>query len=158
MSGISNHYDSMVYIQGIIQAIISAGSLPNLVGGQMPVLIREVIDYKVPDVAKPHIQIAPFGPERYSGEDFNDRDDIGYGIAIAIIADADPATTPYTLETRLAWRQKIRRPLNNVPVNINGTIYVVKVEPRDVIEREAWFDASFMSGFVVRAWAEEPRS
>lgn len=157
MSGISNHYDSIVAIQSVIGAL----SLTGLTGG---VVIQEVCEYLDGQQTLPFISISPYGPER-EGNELNSQDGTYYGIAVCIVGKRSPTS----LEQRLAWRQSIRRNLNNksfstlaaqysLTLSVSPLNYNLTVEPGNVVEPKAYFDRdAFVSGLVVRAWFQEPR-
>ena len=147
MSGISNHYDMLTAIKTIVDGL----SLSGLTGGTV---IQEVATYQDTQITLPFVSISPYGPEKL-GDEFNDRDGAYYGVLVAIIAK--PSVT--SLETRLGWRQAMRRHLNNTAVAGLGQNYNMTVEPGAVVEPKAWFDRNFfVSGFVVRCFFQEPRT
>lgn len=147
MAGISNHYDSMTAIETIIDGL----SISGLTGGT---IIQEVANYQDGQQTLPFISISPYGPEKI-GDELNSVDGVYYGVLVAIIAK--PSVT--SLETRLSWRQKIRRVLKNRSLSGLGQNYNVDVEPGNVVEPRAWFDRNvFVSGFVVRCYFQEPRT
>ncbi len=147
MSGISNHFDTLTAIKSVIDGL----SLTGLTGGSQ---IQEVATYQDGQATLPFISISPYGPERL-GDELNDRDGVYYGILVAIIAK--PSVT--SLEQRLGWRQSLRRNLHNHAIAGLGQNYNLEVEPGNVVEPRAWFDRNaFVSGFVVRAFFQEPRS
>lgn len=147
MSGISNHYDTMTAIKGIVDGL----NLPGMTGGTM---IQEVAEYLDGVQTLPFVSISPYGPERADNE-LNDRDGVYYGVLVVIIAK--PAVN--SLETRLGWRQSMRRHLNNAAIGSLNQNYNLKVEPGNVIEPRAYFDRkAYVSGFVVRAYFQEPRT
>ena len=147
MSGVSNHFDTL----GAIQTIINELSLEGLTGGTV---IQEVANYEDGTSTLPFVSISPYGPEKV-GEEFNDRDGVYYGVLVAIIAKKDANA----LETRLGWRQKLRRNLNNRSIPELGQNYSLAVEPGNVIEPQPFFERkAFVSGFVVRAFFQEPRT
>lgn len=157
MSGISNHYDSMVAIQSVINAM----SLTGLTGG---VVIQEVCTYLDGQQALPFISISPYGPEKI-GDELNYEDGCYYGIAVVIIGRKSVTS----LEQRLGWRQSIRRNFNNQAFNtlaakysislaVSALNYNLTVEPGNVVEPRAYFDRdAFASGLVIRASFQEPR-
>ena len=143
MSGTSNHYDAMAAIKTLIEGLSLTGS-PT-------VTIQEAANRD--DQALPLISISPYGPERLDDE-FNDRDGVYYGILVAIIANKDVTA----LETRLGWRQSIRRKLNNKPLSGLSANYNMKVEPGNAVEVAAYFqNKGFVSGMVVRVYCQETR-
>ena len=147
MAGISNHFDTISAIKSIIDGL----SLPGLTGGSV---IQEVATYHDGIVPLPFVSISPYGPEEL-GDELNDRDGAYYGVLVAIIAK--PSVN--NLETRLGWRQKLRRNLNNRSLNQLGQNYKLTVEPGNTIEPEAWFDRNaFVSSLIVRAYFQEPRT
>lgn len=148
MSGISNHFDSMTQIKAIINGL----SLTGLSGGTV---IQEVASNLTGTITTPFVSISPYGPEKLDDE-LNSLDGVYYGILVAIIGKQDVTS----LEQRLGWRQSMRRNLNNKPLGGGLTAnYNLKVEPGNVVEPRAWFDQNvFVSGFVVRAYFQEPRS
>lgn len=147
MSGVSNHYDSLTAIKSLIDGL----SLTGLTGGTV---IQEVANYQDGQQTLPLISISPYGPERL-GDEFNDRDGAYYGIAVCIIGKSDVTS----LEQRLGWRQTLRRNLNNHSIASLGQNYNLEVEPGNVVEPRAWFDRNaFVSGFIVRAYFQEPRT
>jgi hypothetical protein len=147
MAGISNHYDTLVAIKAIIDGL----ALTGLTGGTV---IQEVATYLDGQQTLPFISISPYGPERV-GDELNDRDGVYYGTLVAIIAK--PSVT--ALETRLGWRQTMRRALKNRSLSGLVMNYNLDVEPGNVVEPRAWFDRNaFVSGLVVRAFFQEPRS
>lgn len=146
MPGTSNHFDAMVAIKSLIDGL----SLTGLTGGTV---IQEVSTQLDGNRTLPFISISPFGPERM-GDELNDRDGVYYGIYIAIVARPDVNS----LETRLGWRQTLRRRLNNTSLTGLSQNYNLKVEPGEAVETKAWFDRNvFISGFTVRAFFQEPR-
>jgi hypothetical protein len=149
MSGISNHYDTLTAIKTLIDGL----SLSGLTGGTV---IQEVATYQDGQSTLPFVSISPYGPERIPQDGgLNDRDECDYGVLVAIIAKPDVNT----LETRLGWRQKMRRHLNNADPVANGQSYNMVVEPGSVVEPKAWFDRNaFVSGFVIRAKFQEVRT
>lgn len=146
MSGVSNHYDMLTAVKAIIDGL----SLSGLTGGTV---IQEVATYQDADRTLPFVSISPYGPEKL-GDEFNDRDGAYYGVLVAIIAKSDVTA----LETRLGWRQTMRRNLNNHQLS-GGQNYNLEVEPGNVVEIRAWFDRNaFVSGFVVRGYYQELRT
>ena len=101
MGGISNHFDTLTAIKTVIDGL----SLSGLTGGT---LIQEVSTYLDGMTTLPFVSISPYGPETL-GDELNDRDGAYYGVLVAIIATPDVNS----LETRLGWRQTLRRTLNN---------------------------------------------
>ncbi len=146
MSGVSNHYDTMSAIKTVIDGL----SLSGLTGGTV---IQEVAEYQDGDRTLPFVSISPW--DEKVDDELNDRDGIYYGVLVAIIG----AKGAITLETRLGWRQSMRRHLNNASIASLGMNYNLKVEPREVVHSKAYFDRKvFVSGFVIRAFFQEPRS
>lgn len=146
MPGQSNHYDTIVAVKSIIDGL----NLSGLSGGTV---IQEVAEYLDGSATLPFVSLSPYGPEK-TGNELNDRDGVYYGVLVAIIGKKDVTS----LEQRLAWRQSIRRRLNNVSLFELGQNYNLEVEPSNVIEPRAYFDRkAFVSGFVVRAFFQEPR-
>lgn len=146
MSGLSNHYDTMTAIKSIIDTL----SLPGLNTS----IIQEVAEYQDGQQSLPFVSISPFGPER-TGDELNDRDGVYYGTLICIIGKKNVTS----LEQRLGWRQSIRRKLNNTSLSSLGMNYNLKVEPGSVVEPRPFFErAAFVSGMIVRAFFQEPRS
>lgn len=147
MAGISNHYDTLMAIKSVIDAL----SLNGMAGGAV---IQEVATYQDGSTTLPFVSLSPYGPEQL-GDELNDRDGCHYGVLVAIIAKPDVNS----LEARLGWRQSIRRSLNNHSIAGLGQNYNLKVEPGNTVEPRAWFDRNaFVSGFVVRAYFQEPRT
>lgn len=147
MAGISNHYDSMTAIETIIDGL----SITGLTGGT---IIQEVANYQDGQQTLPFISISPYGPEKI-GDELNNVDGVYYGVLVAIIAK--PSVT--SLETRLSWRQQIRRVMKNRSLSGLGQNYNVDVEPGNVVEPRAWFDRNvFVSGMVIRCYFQEPRT
>lgn len=146
MAAISNHFDALVAIKDVIDGL----GLPGLTGGTV---IQEVATYQDGNTSLPFISISPAGSERL-GDELNDRDGVYYGIYVAIVAKPDVSS----LETRLGWRQAMRRRLNNSSLPGLPQNYNLTVEPGEAIESNAWFDRNaFVSGFTVRAFFQEPR-
>ena len=146
MSGISNHYDTLTAIKTIVDGL----ALTGITGS----VIQEVANYEDGANALPFISISPYGPERL-GDELNDRDGCYYGVLVAIIAKQGVTS----LEQRLAWRQSMRRRLNNTAIPGLSQNYNMTVEPGNVVEPKAYFDRkAFVSGFVVRAFFQELRT
>ena len=146
MSGISNHYDTLTAIKTIVDGL----ALTGITGS----VIQEVANYEDGANALPFISISPYGPERL-GDELNDRDGCYYGVLVAIIAKQGVTS----LEQRLAWRQSMRRRLNNTAIPALSQNYNMTVEPGNVVEPKAYFDRkAFVSGFVVRAFFQELRT
>jgi hypothetical protein len=147
MPGLSNHYDAITSIKAMIDGM----SLAGLFGGTV---IQEVATHQDGAVTLPFVSISPYGPESL-GDELNDRDGCYYGILVALIAQPDVNS----LEVRLGWRQSMRRKLNNRSIAGLGQNYNLLIEPGNVIEPHAWFDRNaFISGLVVRAFFQEPRT
>lgn len=149
MAGNSNHYDALTAIKSVIDGL----SLSGLTGGTV---IQEVCQYLDGTQTLPFVSISPYGPEKL-GDETNATDGTYYGVLVAIVAK--PSVNE--LETRLTWRQKMRRNLNNHPLSgiSGGSNYNMTVEPGNVVEPRAWFDRNaFVSGFVVRAFFQEART
>jgi hypothetical protein len=148
MSGVSNHYDSLVAVKAVIDGL----SLSGLTGG---CVIQEVAEYQDGQNTLPFVSVSPYGPEKL-GDEFNDRDGVYYPVLVAIIAKPDVNS----LETRLGWRQKMRRNLNNHDLGVgSGASYNATVEPGNVIEPRAYYARNaFVSGFIVRVWCQELRT
>jgi|GEM_PF-2827152 len=146
MAGISNHFDTLTAIKSIVDGL----SLTGLTGGSV---VQEIATYLDGQTPLPFISISPYGPEKL-GDELNDRDGVYYGVAVCIVGKPDVTS----LEQRLAWRQTLRRNLNNHSFASLGMNYNLEVEPGNVVEPQAWFDRNaFVSGFVVRAFFQEPR-
>lgn len=148
MAGVSNHYDAMTAIKTLIDGL----SLTGLTGGTV---IQEVAFHQkeVSGTTLPFISISPYGPE--ISEDANSNEDsVGYGILVAIIANPDITN----LETRLGWRQKLRRRFRNASLAGLSSNYQMTPEPGNVVEPAAWFKRLFVSGIVVRVRFDEPRT
>ena len=151
MAGISNHYDTMVQIQGIIAAIgITALGTP---------IIQPVINYKalggenVADGA-PCVLLAPWGAETV-GDSMQAVDDVGYKTGIAIVAGDEDVQS---LEVFLGWRQSIRRRMNNRSITTSGN-YRLTVQPGPAVEPVAWQkDHKLVSLMVVTAQFQEGRT
>jgi hypothetical protein len=149
MAGNSNHYDAMVAIESLIDGL----SLTGLTGGTV---IQEVAWHQkeTSGTTLPFVSISPYGPES-SGDANSSEDEVGYGILIAIIASPDINT----LEARLAWRQKIRRVIRNASLSGQTRNFNLIPAPGPVVEPRAYFERNlYVSGIVVRALYEEPRS
>lgn len=146
MAGISNHYDTLTAIKSKIDGL----SLSGLTGG---CVIQEVASFQQGSTL-PFISVSPYGPEKL-GDELNDRDGVYYGVLVAILANKDVSS----LETRLGWRQSIRRKLHNGALSTLSANYNMTVEPGNVIEPTAyWLNKGIVSGFVVRAWFQEVRT
>ena len=147
MAGLSNHFDTLTAVKAIIDGL----AMPGLAGGTV---IQEVATYQDGLQVLPFVSISPFGPERLADE-LNDRDGAYYGVLVSIMAKPDVNS----LETRLGWRQTLRRNLNNRAIVGLGQNYNLTVEPGNTVESKAWFDRNaFVSSFVVRAFFQEPRT
>lgn len=147
MPGVSNHYDALMAIKTLLDGL----ALPGLSGGTV---VQEVATYQDGTVTLPFVSLSPYGPEKLA-DALNDRDGACYGVLVAIMAKPDVNS----LETRLGWRQSMRRRLNNTSLTELGQNYNLTVEPGNTIEHRAWFDRNaFVSGFVVRACFQEPRT
>lgn len=147
MSGVSNHYDALMAIKKLIDGL----ALPGLSGGTV---VQEVATYQDGTATLPFVSLSPYGPEKL-GNELNDRDGAYYGVLVAIMAKPDVNS----LETRLGWRQSMRRRLNNASLTELGQNYNLTVEPGNTLEHRAWFDRNaFVSVFVVRACFQEPRT
>lgn len=146
MPGLSNHYDTMTAIKSIVDAL----SLPDLNAS----VVQEVAEYQDGQQSLPFVSISPYGPEQ-TGDELNDRDGIYYGTLVCIIGKKNVTS----LEQRLSWRQSIRRKLNNTSLSSLGMNYNLKIEPGNVVEPRPFFErAAFVSGMIVRAFFQEPRS
>ena len=146
MSGISNHYDTMTFIQTTINGLALSGN-PSIA-------IQEVAVYQDGDSRLPFISISPYGPEELQFE-FTSIDGVHYPTLVAIVAAKDVTS----LEQRLGWRQSMRRALNNksAMATIQGNVNLV-VKPGNVVEPRAFFDRKvFVSGFIVMAEFQETR-
>lgn len=155
MAGKSNHYDSMVALQTMIAGL-------QLQGLSSAPVIQEVPDFKSPDLVTPCILIAPWGTESYDAEtETNAQDSPIYPTVITIVADPDDLAI--TFETRLAWRQAIRRRLRNASLSaVDPTLvqnYQLECKPFPIVDPKAWFGPrKYVSGFLVNIYFQEPRT
>jgi hypothetical protein len=145
-----------------LKAVIDKLALTGLTGG---CVIQEVAQFQDGQIGIPFISVSPYGPEQ-AGEELNDVDGHYYGTAVIIMAKNDTSL----LEQRLAWRQTLWRNFNNVSLDtLNskftlglpsiGMNYTLKVEPGNSLEPQTAFDRKgFISGMIVRARFQEPRS
>jgi len=147
MSGKSNHFDSIT----AIAAIIKAANLPEL---QRDPVVQEILDYKAPALVTPCVLLAPYGEETVD-DDVNAEDEIGYPTAIVFICDN--TNNAINLETRLGWRQTVRRRLNNVSIPGMPTGNKFSVRCATIVQQAAWKQQLWVSGLVVTAWFQEPR-
>jgi hypothetical protein len=147
MSGTSNHFDSLTAVKAVVDGL----ALSGLTGG---CVIQEVAEYQDGQNTLPFVSVSPYGPEKITDE-LNAVDGVHYGILVAIIAKPDVNS----LETRLGWRQKMRRNFNNHDLAVNSGSYQCTVEPGNVIEPRIYYGRNgFVSGFVVRVWFQESRT
>lgn len=149
MSGISNHYDALVAIKAIIDGL----ALTGLSGG---VKIQEVAEYQDGQSVLPFVSVSPYGPEDLSSQT-NFEDGVDYGVAVAIFAVPDVNS----LETRLGWRQKMRRNLynHNITTSVPGECYSMLIKPKNVVEPMLWNNRrGFCSAFIVMVQFQEPRT
>lgn len=149
MAGKSNHYDSMVKIKELIEAL----NLTGLTGG---VVIQEVAEYQDGKIPIPFISISPYGAEDVDSQT-NYEDGVNYKILVAIMAKPDVNS----LEDRLAWRQKLRRSLYNRDLTTLGTgrSYSMSLRMGNVIEPSLYLARKgCVSGFVVIVEFQEPRN
>ena len=145
MAGVSNHYDALSAIKSVVDEL----SLAGLAGGTVIQEVAECLEGQ----PTPFISISPYGPEK-TGDELNDRDGVYYGTLVCIIGKRDVTS----LEQRLGWRQTLRRNFNNHAFSTLGQNYNLIVEPGNVVESRAALDQNvFASGFVVRAFFQEPR-
>lgn len=168
MAGISNHFDAMTVIKGMIDNLVTNSILPSIT---QPSVIQEMAQYQDQQIPLPFVTISPFGPEKLQDphdEDMVSLDTVGYGILVAVIGNSDINS----LEQRLASRQLLRRRLKNtdlktiiatysLPANSNlNTCYRIDEEMGNVVEPGPFFERgnAFVSGFIVRCWFQEPRS
>lgn len=134
-----------------IKTLIDGLSLTGLTGGTV---IQEVAEYQDSQRVLPFISISPYGPEKL-GDELNDRDGSYYPVLVLIVANPDVNQ----LETRLGWRQSLRRRLNHASLSGLTTNYDLRVEPGNVVEPRAYYDRNaFVSGMVVRVFFQEPRT
>lgn len=149
MAGVSNHYDAMT----ALKTLIEGASLSGL--SSTGVLIQEVAEHdeKRLGTILPFISISPYGQETTEDANINE-DGVGYPILIGIVAAPDATA----LETRLGWRQKIRRRLWNRSLSGLTMNYNIKPEPLPIVDPAAWRIKMFCSGIVARVFFEEPRT
>lgn len=153
MANLSNHYDAMTAIQGIIQGIGLTGISTN------QIKLQEILDFKSPDIVCPCVLIAPYGVESYDDEETVQQESPIYPTAIAIVADAD--NNALDLELRLQWRQQIRRRMKNVSLTVGNPspCYKLNCKPYAIVDTRAWTGISkFVSGFIVDSYFQEPRT
>jgi len=109
--------------------------------------------------ALPGIVIAPIGVETF-GAGTNASDDIGYPVAIVILAAANQDQTT-SRDARLYWRELIVNQFieNRMPVSLtNATLFNQTIEGLPIVDAQAWFGSNlFVSGIVVRCHVRKAR-
>jgi len=93
------------------------------------------------------------------GRGVNDRDDIGYGVAITFVQN-DPGEWVEHMDRWLHWREKVRQDfINDSCVTGIEVVFHVRVEPgtvyseKDILRRD--YDIGTM---VLRCWVREGRT
>ena len=158
MSGISSHYDTMVFIKDTIDAL----ALDGLTGGTVIQEFPTYQDLKGNPLNLPFISIAPWGKEYVNNENgLTNRDGVDYPTIVIIFGAmvTGDAERLDALEKRLSWRQSIRRNLNNrsipsLPLNFN-----LECKPGNIIELSLALDRkAFASSLMIIGKFQEPRS
>ena len=156
-------YDMLEEVLAQIQAL----KLPGLAPAN--VLIQKVISTKVVDMALPEgqrfpcILIGPWGRETFPAGS-NVRDDVGYPIAVAIIAsevqEKELARDKQleNFDQYLGWRETLRRAF--IGQRLTSTLgQRITIEPLDITDRAAWEQLNlWVSGMVLRIEQRESRA
>jgi len=158
MSGVSNHYDSMVAIKAIVDALITAGTTvqglnsTNFNGG---CVIQEVPwhEKNVSGTVLNYISISPFGNET-TGDANSNEDEVGYPVMVALVME--PCASK--LEERLGIREKLRRRLRNRSLSGLPRNFNVLPSSTASIDVPAWVKKQFVSGIQLTCLFEEPRT
>jgi hypothetical protein len=125
----------------------------------------------------PGVLVYPLGPENINvTEGTNERDDIGYPVAVAILdqdrqqsdtglpADAEEGTQDqsFRFEEKLIWREQIRKEFINQRLTLTGATpnctNRCTLEPQAVVNTEDWLATNiWISVLVFRFWTRETR-
>jgi hypothetical protein len=152
--------DSVLYrALSDVQSTIQGLSLSGISSGNV-LLLKSLNDRALQSLAStlPAIVIAPLQEEMPRDAGLNDRDDITYNIAVAIVAaDNQNQAVNYALE--LNWRENCRRAFHAKALGPLTTESVVCwVRPQAVIHPDAWYANLFLSMLVVQAICREVRT
>jgi len=152
--------DSVLYrVLQDVQATIQGMSLSSLSSGNV-LLLKSINDRALSSIKNtlPAIVIAPLQEEMPRNAGLNDRDDVTYNVAVAIVAaDNQDQAVNYALE--LNWRENCRRAFHAKQLGPSTTESVVCwVKPQAVIHPEAWYANLFLSLMVIQCICREVRT
>jgi hypothetical protein len=146
-------FDILAQVQ---TAIVARG----LVGiGSANVIVQKVPGNRPADLPAqqfPCIVIAPYASEQLDPlAGTTSRDDVVYRVIVAILA-ADNGDQEAHFNLYLSWRQSLRQLFHDQP--LANLCFRVQVEPRDVVDREAWQQRNlFASALVLHCFSRESR-
>ncbi len=143
-------YRALQDIQGAIRALDLAG-----IDGANVVIEKMPTDRNQP---LPAVIIAPAQEELPRAAGTNDRDDVTYHVAVALLA-ADNQDQSANFEQELEWRQKIRRQFHLKRLGPATTESVVcYVRPSTTIHPQAWSANLFLSLLIIECLCRESRT
>ena len=112
------------------------------------------------DVDKPLIAVCPINEEFNLGAT-NERDDIGYGVAIVMLQPSNQDLESH-IDRILQWRESIRKSFSCDNVNdLTGapdSLYVVRLMPGAVFDKAAFDNQFDQSVLVLRLTSRETRT
>lgn len=142
-----------------VRADVQALNLPGLAPAN--ILIQKVVSTKAVDMALPEgarfpcVLIAPWGRETFPGGSTT-RDDMGFPVAIAIIASEAQERAQardkqlQSFEQYLGWRETLIGSFINRRLT-STLVQRITIEPLDIADRKAWEDLNlWVSGIVLR--------
>ena len=133
---------------------INAGTLVGLSAAN--VVINKLATDR--NQALPAVVISPTQEDLPAAGGLNDRDDITYNIAVALVNNDNQDQTA-NFEQELNWRQNVRRLFHNQKLGPRTTENVFcRVHPLATVEPAAWRTNLFVSTLVVQAVCRETRT
>lgn len=138
-----------------VQADIRSLNLADIDAGNIQVIkVFSNVEERLPTL--PGVLIAPLDGESINrGGGTNNRDDVGYPIAVGMFAaDSDSQTENY--DRNLLWRERIRRKFVNQRLSGVPSVYTCVAEPRQIVDPQRWLSRNlWMSTLVLRFLSRE---
>jgi hypothetical protein len=139
-------------IQSLLQAAIGTSSSADYKITDAKMMIRKN-PWNVTEETGPGIFIVPVEDTRTLAT--TRRDDVGYGVGILIFQKTDRNNKSETqLDQLTYWRQKAMDALREIRINSAG-VWRVAIEPRIVLDENAFRNQYDMTSFTARCFARE---
>ena len=141
-----------------VQADVQSLALDGIASGNIQVIkVFNQVEEVLPTL--PGVLVLPIDSESIARADgTNHRDDVGYPIAIGIVA-ADSDSQSADFDRNLLWRERIRKKfINQRLVNV-PSVFTCLIEPRQIVDPFRWLSRNlWVSTLILRFMSREARS